>query len=74
MTTTTTTTTKGPSTTTTTTTTNEQIHLNEFLDTFSLSRAERLMYDKIHAKETGTKTMAEWSGLTKLSKSKPSNK
>lgn len=52
--------------TTTTTTTNEQIHFNEFLGTFSLSRAQILMYEKIYAKETGTKTKKEWSQLTKL--------
>lgn len=66
------------STTTTTTTEEPQVegfHLNEFLDTLGLSRAERLRADKVYRNETGVKTLKEWEKLHKEStKSKSTTK
>lgn len=49
----------------------EKIYLTDFLSTFSLSRAESLMYDKKHAKDKSQRTSKDWSSITGLTKPKP---
>jgi hypothetical protein len=54
------TTTKAPTATTTTTEAPQKVDLQSFLDTQTLSSAERMYFERTYGKEQQLKTYEEW--------------